>query len=463
MIRCTVREVQCRFQMVKHSLEVASPLNGLAGGCSRLDIHWEAPPHGFVKCNTDGSFFQQTSLAAAGGIVRNEAVQFNSTSQVIAMSSSFPVIPTSSAQATSSNSNIRSAGHMFSTSAECPDDFPFSLFSEKHSPTLISHPQESGDILWDPDPFQDLLQFPDSVPAQNNHVEHSSSHMSVDNVNAPDFGEWVDVDQLLLVDDSLLPNWDQLVSVDNVAEPKPEETQASQQQHALSTVVDGVPNSVPTAPQTKTRMRWTPELHEAFVEAVNQLGGSEKATPKGVLNLMKVEGLTIYHVKSHLQKYRTARYKPESSEGIPERKLTSVEEMKSLDLKTSKGITETLRLQMELQKRLHEQLEVQRELQIQIENQGKRLQMMFEKQAEKDKPSASMSNLVLPSPIDNSDATNEGHAKSRINSSTQETLPEESFQDANSKQKRDDATDAIEHEVGQGQFAAPLAKRVKSL
>lgn len=91
------------------------------------------------------------------------------------------------------------------------------------------------------------------------------------------------------------------------------------------------------------RLRWTPDLHHCFVDAIDRLGGQEseslplplsisfplcsltmlcgsfiilffcisiflilfyhfvEATPKLVLQMMDVRGLTISHVKSHLQ------------------------------------------------------------------------------------------------------------------------------------------------------------------
>ncbi|GER48125.1 homeodomain-like superfamily protein [Striga asiatica] len=137
-----------------------------------------------------------------------------------------------------------------------------------------------------------------------------------------------------------------------------------------------------TSLASKQRLRWTHELHEQFVDAVAQLGGPDRATPKGVLRVMGVEGLTIYHVKSHLQKYRLAKYLPDSSsDGKKAEKIESGDVLSNLDGSSSgMQITEALKLQMEVQKRLHEQLEVQRQLQLRIEAQGKYLKKIIEEQ-----------------------------------------------------------------------------------
>lgn len=330
------------------------------------------------------------------------------------------------------SSDSHQAGHphnslFISQSSTDEGSFPqlHSFHSDLESTQLSKCPKENSDISWSADSLPDFLGFPDNnVPVQNSQIESSTGGISSEeHIKRTDWQEWAD--QLINVDDALDSNWSDILVDVNVPDPKQKviglsadvsaNQPAANHHHTVPSKENfPVPSPGSSATQIKTRMRWTPELHEAFVEAVNKLGGSERATPKGVLKRMNVEGLTIYHVKSHLQKYRTARYKPELPEETSEKKLAPIDEITSLDLKTNMGITETLRLQMQLQKQLHEQLEIQRNLQLQIEEQGKYLQMMFEKQKKMDdgksKPSSSsidehsppLSGMVVqPSPVDN--------------------------------------------------------------
>ncbi|XP_042452144.1 myb family transcription factor PHL7-like [Zingiber officinale] len=165
---------------------------------------------------------------------------------------------------------------------------------------------------------------------------------------------------------------------------------------------NNVENNNSSNSTSRQRLRWTNELHQRFVDAITQLGGPDRATPKGVLRIMGVPGLTIYHVKSHLQKYRLAKYVPDfSADGtISERK--DVEDLISgLGSTSGVQINEALKIQMEVQKRLHEQLEIQRQLQQRIEAQGEYLKKIIEEQERISSALAETSGARRAAPISN--------------------------------------------------------------
>ncbi|KAK9144182.1 hypothetical protein Sjap_004085 [Stephania japonica] len=166
--------------------------------------------------------------------------------------------------------------------------------------------------------------------------------------------------------------------------------------------------------EPKPRLRWTPDLHDRFVDAVTKLGGPDKATPKAVLRLMGLKGLTLFHLKSHLQKYRMGKQSGKeansdqskaNAEGSDGQSLVNSSATSTSSPKESTKrripIADTLMYQIEVQRRLYEQLEVQKKLQLRIEAQGKYLQAILEKAQEASRAQFTDFNFALSGLMEN--------------------------------------------------------------
>ncbi|EOY29058.1 PREDICTED: protein PHR1-LIKE 2 isoform X3 [Theobroma cacao] len=126
----------------------------------------------------------------------------------------------------------------------------------------------------------------------------------------------------------------------------------------------------------KPRLRWTADLHDRFVDAVTQLGGPNKATPKAIMRTMNVKGLTLFHLKSHLQKYRLGKQSGKDMGEGPKDGMSasyllespgtnnSTPSLPSSDMNEGYEVKEALRAQMEVQSKLHLQVEAEKHLQI---------------------------------------------------------------------------------------------------
>lgn len=162
---------------------------------------------------------------------------------------------------------------------------------------------------------------------------------------------------------------------------------------------------------SKERLKWTQELHDLFEKAVNQLGGPDRATPKGILKAMGIPALTIYHVKSHLQKYRIQKFVPESSNrGKFERRNIS-EILPNFSTTSGAQLNEALQMHKEAIRRMSDHTEVQRNLKAKIESQARYLDRItedFKNRACISKSTNATSPISLPSLCDESESNAKG-------------------------------------------------------
>lgn len=138
----------------------------------------------------------------------------------------------------------------------------------------------------------------------------------------------------------------------------------------------------------KPRLRWTTDLHERFIDAVTQLGGPSKATPKAIMRTMGVKGLTLFHLKSHLQKYRLGKQSAKdlgeaSKDGLSASYLVerpynsnSSPSLPTSEMNEGYEVKEALRAQMEVQSKLHLQVEAEKHLQIRLQAEQRYLAML---------------------------------------------------------------------------------------
>ncbi|XP_064962820.1 protein PHOSPHATE STARVATION RESPONSE 2-like isoform X3 [Musa acuminata AAA Group] len=288
-------------------------------------------------------------------------------------------------------------------------------------------PKGPTEITWCPDSVQGMLNCSDGVIMGNNQIQNSSNKVSNDlNKQNEWWSDIMNVDWKDLFDDTTISESQPKVvcppaqSSSNISMQQPQTDQSVPCHSGEVCAVTGASSSATTA-AAKPRMRWTPELHECFINAVNQLGGSER---------------------------------------MSEKTATQSEELPSLDLKTGIDFTEALRLQMEVQKRLHEQLEIQRNLQLRIEEQGKYLQMMFEKQYKSTMDKTHCSSTVEKPTTISSDQT---HSTAKIdlpearNSSTDSKITE-GFRQVSNKWKMSEVEPSNEKETDALTSSLPPSK-----